>query len=140
MKIRGLAFISAAASLALAACAGGGTPLGGGFAASGGALVPQARAASLTVTALNGSQRLVGADVSIYKAKLDGCPFCQPVRVGPILAKGKTAKNGQVSLRGNWSPGDFVCADGAYIASPSRKLLAQDCSNESRATVSLQFK
>ncbi len=103
MKRYGSALAVAAFSLMLAACGtGSGSALG-----SPGVFNPNV--SPLRATTITAWNKATGKPISGLLITLS-----RNSKDGPVIAKGKTAKNGKVGLSGNFTNKDVVCAWGDY--------------------------
>lgn len=102
MKLYVPVFIAAISLLGLAAC-GGGTPTGSLAA------VPAIRMveplASVLVTAVHGNKPIPHLEISLTRKTWPG---------GKLIAKGATGMRGRVTLSGNWTANEVICAGGKY--------------------------
>jgi hypothetical protein len=103
MSRYGAALYTVALSLMLAACGTG----SGSVVGSPGVLNPNV--SPLRATTITAWDKASGKPISDLLITLS-----RNSKNGPVIAKGKTGKNGKVSLSGNFTSKDVVCASGDY--------------------------
>jgi hypothetical protein len=125
MKLRILVAFATVSLASLSACGSGNTVGRPPGAPAVSAVMALTR--TVVVTAVYGDTPLSGLEVTLTRVKWP---------TGTLIAKGKTGKQGRVSLHGSWTDQEFICAG----AKRSDGVVSAKCDRPLPPAVRLQFK